>query len=440
MPDILGCIRKYIVLTVCMTAVFVGLKMMAYCIPDEPVKENVKKSAEYMQKEGVYPSMYADDEYNLYSQRLDNYTDAVFLNVAYNMRNTSILEAVLCDYRGVADGDNPLDQLYQVVSSEDCSLVSYGRQWFGTVSFLRILLSLFTLPEIRILSQYLMFILLGLTILLVSKTVDYKMAVVLLVNISIISLDVVAASVNHAGAFYSLLLGIIIVCLLHNKVSDYLMIYMVGGITAYLDLFSLPFVTPVVAVFILYINYKEKKISNFKTGFLKLVSLALFWVAGYVVLWMSKWLLASIAGKRNVFADAMIEMGRQSMGKTTIDWGPDTTVGYIVESVKLCFENMFPVNYLKMAYQNGQRNFVCGFIFIVLLLLILFLVRYHKRAGQLWFSCLLMVAAAFPYVCYAIMHTHAFIHFWMWFRIQVITWMAVSLAYIEALDLKKYKE
>ena len=82
MPEFLGCIRKYIILTVCMTAAFVGLKMLAYCVPDEPVKENVKKSAEYMQKEGVYPSMYADDEYNLYSQRLDNYTDAVFLNVA----------------------------------------------------------------------------------------------------------------------------------------------------------------------------------------------------------------------------------------------------------------------------------------------------------------------------------------------------------------------
>ncbi len=433
-------IKNFIVLTVCMTVIFVGLKTIAYYVPDEPVKKNIISSVEYMQKEGVYPSAYSDAEYNLYSQRMDNHTDAIFLNVIYNMRNANLLESVLCDYRGVSDGDTELDKLSHVVSSEDYQLTSYGRQWFGTAFILRILLSLFTLPQIRILSQYFMYVLLGLTILLVSKKMDYKIAVLFLINMSVISLDVVAASVNHAGAFYSLFLGVIMVCLLHNKISDYIIIYMVGGITAYFDLFSLPFVTPLVAIFILYIDYKEEKINNFKSGFLKMINLALFWMAGYIILWMGKWLLASIAGKTNVFTDAIVEMGKQSVNKSTIDWGPDTTIGYVTESIKLCLDNIFPINYFKMAYQNGGRTLVLTVVIILILLLILIFIKYHKSGGRLWFSCLMLIMATFPYLCYVVMHTHAFIHFWMWFRMQLISWMAIGLAYIEALNLKKYKE
>lgn len=439
MSTIIKNVKGYIIITLCMIIAFVGLKMLAYCVPDEPVKKNIVSSVEYMQKEGIYPSAYADDEYNLYSQRLDNCTDVIFLNVIYNMRKTNCLEAILCDYRGVPDGDTELDKLYNVVNSEDYSLASYGRQWFGSISFLRILLAVFTLPQIRILSQYFMFILLGLSVLLISKKVDYKIAVLFLLNMSVISLDVVAASVNHAGAFYSLLLGVIMVCLLHNKVSDYMIIYIVGGITAYFDLFSLPFVTPLVAIFVLYMDYKEEKIFNFKSGFFRMMYLAIFWIAGYVVLWMGKWLLASIAGRRNIFADAIIEMGKQSVNKSTIDWGPETTSGYIVESIKLCLENMFPINYFKMAYQNGGKTLVLGFVMILLLLLILFFVRYHKKIGQLWFSCIMIIIACFPYLCYVVMHTHAFIHFWMWFRMQLITWMAIGLAYLDALDFKRQK-
>jgi len=419
-----------------MIIVFVGLKMLAYCVPDATVKNNIKKSEEYLQTEGLYPSAYADARYNLYSQQLDNYTDSIFLNVIYNMRSSDILESVLCDYRG-SSGGTELDNLHSVVNANEYSLGSYGRQWFGSVSFLRVLLLIFTLPQIRILSQYCMYILFGLTILLVSKKIDFKIAILFLVNMSFVSLDVVAASVNLAGAFYCLLLGIIMVCLLRNKVSDYLVIYTVGGITAYFDLFSIPFVTVLVAIFILYADYKEKKINNFKTGFFKTMVLAIFWLSGYFVLWMGKWFLASMAGKRNYFSDAIMEIRKQSVDITSIDWGPDTTVGYIAESIKLCFENMFPINYLKMACLNGAGKWVwCGVIILLLILIWLF-VKYHKSFDQLWFSGMMILVAFFPYLCYLVMHTHAFIHFWMWFRIQIISWMALGLAYLEALDFIK---
>lgn len=429
-------VKSYICITFILFVAFVALKVFACFVPDELVQPHIEESLNYMMEEGVYPTSFANAEYNLYSQRADNHTDAIFLNVAYNMRKVSKLEAAACDYEGVVEGKDEIERALNMTKQQNYSLESYGRQWFGSVAVLRILLAVFNFQQIKVLSQYVFYILAGIATLLIAKRMDYVIAMTFMALMAIVSPDVVAASINLAGAFYCILIGVILSCLYYQRgLSKYMLLYIVGALTSYFDLFSIPFVTLIVAIFILIIDYKSCNICNFISGFKEMIGLMFSWVAGYVILWMTKWAFASVMGGSNVFADAMQEMHRQSISKNTIDWGPDSTWGYISQSLKLCLENMFPINYLVMASNNIGKVPVIIFVLIIVCVLLIVWIKYHKPLRNMWFSGIMLIMAMFPYVCYAVMHTHAFIHFWMWFRIQIITWLAVAVAYKEAIEL-----
>lgn len=425
--------KKYVILTAVLFLSFVALKVSACFMPDDLVNQNVKVSLKYMLEEGKYPSAYANNKY-LYSQRADNYSDAIFLNVVYNMTKTAPLQAAACDYIGNAEGDHPVEVAENMVNTDDYSLFSYARQWFGTAAVLRFFLVLFDYQQIRVMSQYFLYILLGIAVLLVNKTIGFKEAVAFLASVSIVSLDVTASSANLAGAFYCMLAGVIMVCTLYydGNIPKCMVMYIVGAVTAYFDLFSTPFLTVVVGIFILLIDYKNHSINNLTEGLKEMLRLSFSWLAGYIILWMAKWLFASVLSGTNVFADAIKEMYAQSVQINVIDWGPDTTWGYITESLRLCFENMFPVNYIKIVMEKIGKGPVIIFLITGITLLFLHWLKVRKETKELWFPALMLIIAIFPYICYIVMHTHAFIHFWMWFRMQIIAWFALCAAYIHS--------
>lgn len=44
-------------------------------------------------------------------------------------------------------------------------------------------------------------------------------------------------------------------------------------------------------------------------------------------------------------------------------------------------------------------------------------------------AAVFLAIACIPYICYIVMHTHAFIHFWMWYRLQYITFVSIAAAF-----------
>lgn len=423
-------IRKYVIATIILFSCFVGYKLLACFVPDAAVRNNVQKSINYMMDEGLYPSVYSYAEYHLYSQQMDNYSDAIFLNVVYNMGQTNKIEALACDYEGyTGEETNEVEKTYYVVNGDGrYALQSYARQWFGTAATLRILLSIFDYQQIRVLSQYAMYILLVLTVLIMEKRLGWKPALIYGIAIMTTSIDVVAASANLAGAYYCTLIGSILVMVLPQR-QRVLGIYIIGACTAYFDLFSIPFLTLITCVIALLLEYSENRLLTLKDEIFYSIKVGLSWLTGYLVLWLSKWLLASIVSGTNVFKDAFEEMLKQSVNKG-IDWGPTTTVEYVIESMKLCMGSIFPVNYGVMFVQ--KTGGVGGILILLIVLLVIgaFVRKLMKGKVEAKMFIILGLWAIIPYLLYAVMHTHAFVHFWMWYRIQVITTFCLGTMFV----------
>jgi hypothetical protein len=394
-----------------------------------------------MNKEGLYPKMFLD-EYGYYSQQLDNYSDSLTLNIMYNMNESPCMKSIAGDFIGQSAGENPLEIFTNIVKGEGHGLQQYARQWCGSMAIIRPLMTILNYQEIRIISQYIFFLLLFVSALLLYKKINAKISICYIISMLAISPDIVSASINLAGPFYIVVISIIFACLLYPKVNRKgYFLFVTGGLTAYFDLFSIPFITfGMITIVLLAIDYNENKNKSLVCIFLDTVKCGIAWVSGYLTLWLSKWVFASIILKENIFLDAYREIKVQSTNKN-IPWGPDTTIGYITEANKLCFENMFPNNIIKSFIKEaGIVPFISCLVLVIGILAFLVIMSKKNRGiskQQLYFSSILIIIAVFPYVCYTVMYTHAFVHFWMWYRIQVITLFALTLACANLISLGK---
>ena len=145
---ILKCIWKYLRIWIILSMFCLVFKIFAFSLPDTRIKKNVSESYQIMFEEGIYPSVGYTTEDGRISQQIDGWTDAIYLNVAYEVGAHSVFEAVAQDYCG-GEGEHPLDQLGYRIYNIGENVSAYGRQWFGAMIYIRPLLELFNIAEIR---------------------------------------------------------------------------------------------------------------------------------------------------------------------------------------------------------------------------------------------------------------------------------------------------
>ena len=125
--------KQYLILILSLTILFVLLKSLAYSLPSEPIKRNIEASTIQLEMEGTYPRVfYNTDRTEFTGQQLDNYTDAIFLDVAYNASDISLFKAVFGDFRMLAEGETPVDRLINgienIKNGDTPEYGHYGRQ------------------------------------------------------------------------------------------------------------------------------------------------------------------------------------------------------------------------------------------------------------------------------------------------------------------------
>jgi hypothetical protein len=427
-------IKKYIQLYIILFAIFMGLKLVAYVFPAEPVRNNVIESLYLLKEEGIYAKIGSTSEDIRISQQIDGWTDSIYLNVAYEIGEVSLIEDVVADYCN-GEGADPLEQLEYRVNNLGVNASSYGRQWFGAMVYIRPLLYFFNIAEIRYILQIVFWGLLVYIFSLFYKKNEMKIAIALVVSILSVAGYAIAFSFNVFNVFLAIFLMCIIIAKKYNKDSSpacYL--FVTGAVTAYLDLFLTPFVSfGIITLIILLLEYDYGKISGFLKGIWLLIKCAINWVIGYIGLWISKWVIASTVMKQNMFADVIAE--GKNVGGGKVDWGPETTGGYILSSLKLNISKLFPVNIISIL-KDGHPRFTIVLCGVIAVGLIAYCIRKQNYRGKLYICTLLLIIALTPYIYYVIMHFHTFVHYWVEYRYQAITVMALCAAYLTLLDRK----
>ena len=412
-----------------MFLIFVMLKLIAYSLPSSNIKSNVQLSFEQLEKEGLYPRIFGGGTPQLAGLQLDNWTDSSFLNVAYCADDRNPMEAMAGDYFGIAT-ENRTDPLYDfaytVENDGNNPRGQYMRQWFGMEVYLRPLLCIFTISEIRILTQFIMLTLLLIATVHIERKIDRKTAFAFFAGILSANIVIVSSSVNFYGAFFIILLAAIFIPVLNSKFSEFDLMLIIGGSTAFLDLFAMPFATfPIITMLIVMKKNREYTGFAFKENIKLLFRCAVGWIMGYIILWGGKWVLASLVLKTNCFRDAWLEM--VNAGTMRPEWGPDTTIEMIRQSLKLNWGAIFPINLIQILNQRYGIN-------IGVLLIALFFVgniyvvkRYHLCLNKSSYLVVILLLAVAPYGYFIIMNAHSFVHYWFSYRSQCATVMGIIL-------------
>ena len=315
MSNVIASLKTKIKIILFLFVLFISLKVIAYKLPSELVRKNIEMSYGQLEEEGLYPQLfYHNDSSQFCGLKLDNWSDAIYLNVAYLANEKNVFKAIAGDFLGKNPmGGDPIQDLkytLDTATNPDGNNINenpYMRQWFGSQVIFRPLLCLFTLSEIRMIFQYLLIFLSGISVMTVGRW-GKAPAISFLIGILSANIVIVGSSLNFIGAFLVVLISAIIIPLLKHDFQVVDLMIIVGGATAFMDLFATPFLTfPMVTLLLIIKKNHLNQCNTLKQGFILLFQSGIGWLSGYVILWMGKWLLASVALHTNCFLDAFNE-------------------------------------------------------------------------------------------------------------------------------------
>lgn len=427
MTQVKSVLKRYGLLLLAASVLAIGLKCAAYAVPGDRVRQNIELSVSQLETEGLYPSPFID-VWNVPGVHLDNWSDSNYLNICYYADTHSLLESAAGDYLASVPGaENPLEMFLSAVTgtSDTLNFSPYARQWMGVNSILRPLLYFFTFPQIRLISQYGMLLLLGIAGICISRRTSWSVAVFYLMALLSVNLVAGSSSANFAGPlFWVLFSSIMTVKLYPEKAGAPVCVFTAAMGTAYFDAFVAPLMTfCVLTPLILWIGYERREIRDAARGFWIVFKCGVAWLTGYLSLWMVKWALASVVLKENIFLEAFREATSAVTG-WNIEWAAEeTTAEFMLSANRLNLSQVFPFNLL-------QGRPAGWWLLAAVLVLIAFIVFRSRRTFRLWWwkAGLLVLTGLAPYAWYTVVYKHSYMHYWFTFRLQAGTVLAILLA------------
>lgn len=412
MKNILKKVLKYLIIYVSLAALFSISMIVTYSLPNNRIRKNVEESIDVFKEEGTcYIPFFKQG-----GALLDSHTDALILNIAMNkgMNESNIKNAMENSFfedetgGGVSSLDNAL--------SEEQNNHEYSRYWHGVQVVIRPLLVFFTYTEIRYIMMIGVFSLLAIVLALIGKQLGTKLAVAFALVISMMFIVVIPVSIQYTCIFVVTLLSMISVLLLYkyNKEKNiYAAFFIIGAFSTFFDLLTYPLITfglPLVLVML----FENRKNTGILKQILKVIELGILWVSGYTLLFVTKWVFASIILRKDAVTLALDQILFRVNGNEKYPvsrW----------ETIKINYEYFFiPVAKKIMMILTG--------IWAVMFAL------YRKKIKECKIAITLILIASIPYMWFFVFAGHSGIHAWFTNRIQAITAFALLSLYGETID------
>ncbi len=382
-------------------------------IPQENIKDNVYESAQYY----IENEIFEETVEGVKGSILDRYADTILVAIAYQYDEDKPVESVIKSSYYHDDLMNENDNLMLAVSEGLEPNQQYLRYWHGANVILRPLLLLFDVEEIYVINA----ILLGIMSALLIGVLTFKKAYTLVAGIGIgivmTSGWIVPFSFEYTWTYgLMMLMSILVVCMAYKDKWEYIgFVFMVGGIlTNYLDFLTTETLTCTVPLLILiWLKSNQTNKPTLKEIFVFSGKNILLWGAGYVGMWISKWIIASIVLGENVMPYITGHMGERIDGDLGLN-----PVQYIFSAVTRNLSCLFPFEY-------GGFGAMLGILMLVFAFYVGY-VHYGKKEDKsyIW---IYFAIAMIPYIRYMVLHNHAYLHYFFTYRAQLATVLAVVL-------------
>lgn len=382
-----GEIGKSVVIILASVGVGFLLLLSVFSMPIDKIEENVEKSAIYMRSEGMYPK-----PFSWCTSRMDNSTDSIMLLEAADRTDGSLIERAMLVNRSATEPSGSYFSLinHYVDQVPITHKISYPRYWHGYLIFLKPLLAVTDFSVIRGLN------LIGQTIVtltlmyLLYDTGKKKYILPYIISLLLIMPYIISRCMQFSSCYYLMQIFSILILMEKDNKKHYLYIFVLSGIaTAYFDFLTYPIaVFGLPAIFAMIMSDKD----SIEEKTVNIVRFFAFWAAGYVLMWSSKWILASIFADENVIADAF------------------HSILFRVSDISEIGAESF--NGLEVLNENLGKFFYTPFTFVYFTALAFYLLRarkivYEKRVANYFPFLILMM---FPVLWLMIIKNHSMIH------------------------------
>ncbi len=299
-------IGKSIIIVIIASIVGLLAMVVVYNIPVSRISNHISESEGTLRFQVEQSSDFVNNTSNI----LDTGTNIIMLHeslypLSGNSINDALLNPTVDDY--LAEGNVWVDKICYLANTgefDKSGKYFYPRYWHGYLTYLKPLLSFFDLSEIY---RFNFIIVVGSIIavwyLAYKKLGNYSFAYLMM--LATMNVGSIYQSFQLSSAFYTMQLTLILLLIQKKEKieKNAWCIFLIDGIVlAYIDFLTYPVLTFTVPIVIYLLLKKEKKLNLI---FIELIKKGVFFVIGYVGMWLMKWIYATLLTDENVIMDAI---------------------------------------------------------------------------------------------------------------------------------------
>ena len=413
---------KKILIVIAAAVIMPLMLVLTALIPKESIRTHSLESAQYLYD----GELFGDVKEGIDGSKIDRYADAILLNIAYHLDGEyPVKSVVLSAYYFTPDHEE--NENYLIAVRDDLGINrQYLRYWHGSIAIVRPLLTILNVRGIYILNAVVLVVLLLVFCIMMARRKEYALITALVISLALSRAWYVPLSLEYTWTFMIMLICSIIAAILCKKeYREYYAVFfaITGMATSFVDFLTTETITlliPLLVILWLERNRHADSIGKpFVKSFIKredfrmTLKCALSWLAGYVCMWGSKWILCSIVMKENALPYVTEHVAERRGGGVGVG-----TAEFITGAVTRNIGCLFPLGYGAIG--------ATGFIALILFALYRGFV-YRQDNADRGFIVLAALIALVPWLRYLVLHNHSYIHFFFTFRAQAATIMAVVL-------------
>ncbi len=414
---------RYIVLFVLVWLLLAGLLAGSALIPRRMIKQKTMESAEYLCEGALFGEVIGGVE----SSRIDRYADSILLGIAYQYDAKHPFRSVAESAYYYTEYQNENANLLDAVTYDYGANRQYLRYWHGSIALVRPLLLFFNIRQIYVLNGILLAVLAAVLLLLMVRNRAYAPAVGLVLGFAAAGVWFVPFSLEYTWTWL-VMLGVSIAGVRFASVGKWdrlgALLLVSGMVTVFLDFLTTETLTLTVPLLlVLWLGCREKP-DAFGILVRKSVGAAALWGAGYVGMWVMKWVTAAVVMQENVLPYLTGHIEERLSGEVGVG-----LLQYMVGAVTRNVSCLFPFDY-------GVPGEAAGGILLLYAAYLVYVYHrekiYRERVG------LFLVVGAVPLVRYLVLRNHSYLHCFFTFRAQLATVLALVLALAEVVEWRYF--
>ena len=400
------------------------LTVTAPLVPKKLIKNHMTESAEYMVEQGTSHRLLNF----VNASFLDYYADSVTLSITYSLdEEHPVISSMWSNYYGVSSNAMP-EYLKESVVDDLEPNTEYMRYWHGSASLMRIMHVFFNVKQVYFINYILMLCLLLILLIILWRNGLKAEALCFIISMISVSCWYVPLCLEYT---YTVLImiaaSITAVTIVPKRENAQIgpLFLITGMVTVYFDFLTAETLTLLIPLLLILRIWNKQGIRNARSIILLSMRAGIMWTVGYIGMWVMKWIIATLILKQNLLPFITGHIVERLDGYAVPGIRPEH---YVITAIMRNLKCIFP-------YEFGISGAILVFVFILMLIFPVVLNKVKMREtvnkGEI---LLYVVLAIVPFIRFAVLHNHAYRHYFFTYRALAATVLAVCFIILELLE------